>query len=207
MQKEQVLLDIKKGGVVAVVRGNTKEEAIKISDECVNGGIKAIELTFTTPLAHEAIKELSQKYGDSVIIGAGTVLDSETARIAILYGAKFIVSPHLNKEVIRLCNRYRVACMSGIMTVTEAVSAMEYGCDILKLFPGEVMGMGFLKAIKAPLPQAQIMPTGGVTAQNAAEWLEAGACAVGAGGALTKGDTAKNAAEFVKSIASYRGEQ
>lgn len=204
MEKEQVLCKIKESGIVAVVRGNTKQEALDIVKECVAGGITAIELTFTTPFAHQVIEELHHLYGDSILLGAGTVLDSETARIAILSGAQFIVSPHLNVEVIRLCNRYRIANMSGIMTITEAVTAMEAGCDILKVFPGEVLGIPFLKAIKGPLPYAQLMPTGGVTPENVGEWLQAGAVAVGAGGSLTKGNIEQNAKKFAQKISLYR---
>ncbi len=204
MEKEQVLYKIKESGIVAVVRGNTKQEALDIVKECVAGGIIAIELTFTTPFAHQVIEELHHHYGDRILLGAGTVLDSETARIAILSGAQFIVSPHLNVEVIRLCNRYRIANMSGIMTITEAVTAMESGCDILKVFPGEVLGIPFLKAIKGPLPYAQLMPTGGVTPENVGEWLQAGAVAVGAGGSLTKGNIEQNAEKFAQKISLYR---
>ncbi|WMJ23258.1 bifunctional 2-keto-4-hydroxyglutarate aldolase/2-keto-3-deoxy-6-phosphogluconate aldolase [Paludicola sp. MB14-C6] len=204
MQKEQVLLKIKQAGIVAVVRGNTKQEALDIVKECVAGGITAIELTFTTPFAHHVIEELHNQYGNSILLGAGTVLDSETARIAILSGAQFIVSPHFNADVIRMCNRYRIANMSGIMTITEAVSAMEAGCDILKVFPGEVLGINFLKAIKGPLPYAQLMPTGGVNPENVCEWLQAGAVAVGAGSSLTKGNVKQNAEQFIKQIHLFR---
>lgn len=204
MLKEQVLLQIRQQGIVAVVRGNSKQQALDIVKECVAGGIQAIELTFTTPFAHQVIEELQSQYDDSILLGAGTVLDAETARIAILSGAQFIVSPHLNTDVIRLCNRYRVANMSGIMTITEAVAAMEAGCDVLKVFPGEVLGSRFIKAIKGPLPYAQLMPTGGVTPDNVGDWLQAGAIAVGAGSSLTKGNIQQNAKAFVETVARFR---
>lgn len=202
--KEQVLLDIKESGMVAVVRGETSEKAMEIVERCIEGGIKAIELTFTVPYAHRVIEDISRKYGDEIILGAGTVLDSETARIAILSGAEFIVSPHFNPEVTKLCNRYRKASMAGILTITEAVEAMEAGVDVLKLFPGDLFGPAFIKDIRGPLPYVQIMPTGGVTAENAGEWIKAGAVAVGAGSSLMKGDVKANAALFVKNIREAR---
>lgn len=198
--KEEILLEIKESGMVAVVRGETVEEANAIVEKCIDGGIKAIELTFTVPFAHRVIEELARKYGDQIILGAGTVLDSETARIAILSGAQFIVSPNFNPEVTRLCNRYRKASMAGILTIGEAVSAMEAGVDVLKLFPGDLFGPAFIKDIKGPIPYAQIMPTGGVSVDNAAEWIRAGAVAVGAGSSLMKGDVRANAAAFMEQI-------
>lgn len=186
--------------MVAVVRGETVEEANAIVEKCIDGGIKAIQLTFTVPFAHRVIEELARKYGDQIILGAGTVLDSETARIAILSGAQFIVSPNFNPEVTRLCNRYRKASMAGILTIGEAVSAMEAGVDVLKLFPGDLFGPAFIKDIKGPIPYAQIMPTGGVSVDNAADWIRAGAVAVGAGSSLMKGDVRANAAAFMEQI-------
>lgn len=205
--KEEVLLSIKEGGMVAVVRGETSEKAMEIVEKCIEGGIRAIELTFTVPYAHRVIEDISRKYGDEIILGAGTVLDSETARIAILSGAEFIVSPHFNPEVTKLCNRYRKASMAGILTITEAVSAMEAGVDVLKLFPGDLFGPAFIKDIRGPLPYVQIMPTGGVSAENAGEWIKAGAVAVGAGSSLMKGDVKANAALFMENIRKAREEK
>ncbi len=202
--KEEVLLAIKESGMVAVVRGETSEKAMEIVEKCIDGGIKAIELTFTVPYAHRVIEDISRKYGEEIILGAGTVLDSETARIALLSGAEFIVSPHFNPEVTKVCNRYRKASMAGILTITEAVEAMEAGVDVLKLFPGDLFGPAFIKDIRGPLPYVQIMPTGGVTAENAGEWIRAGAVAVGAGSSLMKGDVKANAALFVKNIREAR---
>ncbi len=202
--KEEVLLAIKESGMVAVVRGETSEKAMEIVEKCIDGGIKAIELTFTVPYAHRVIEDISRKYGEEIILGAGTVLDSETARIALLSGAEFIVSPHFNPEVTRVCNRYRKASMAGILTITEAVEAMEAGVDVLKLFPGDLFGPAFIKDIRGPLPYVQIMPTGGVTAENAGDWIRAGAVAVGAGSSLMKGDVKANAALFVKNIREAR---
>lgn len=203
--KEQVLQAIEDSGMVAVVRGETSEQAMEIVEKCIAGGIQAVELTFTVPFAHRVIEDLARKYGDQIILGAGTVLDSETARIAILSGAEFVVSPHFNAEVVRLCNRYRKAVMQGILTVSEAVAAMEAGTDVLKLFPGELFGPAFIKAIKGPLPYARVMPTGGVNVDNVADWIKAGAVAVGAGSSLMKGDVKANAAAFVKNIREARG--
>ena len=203
MKKEDVLQTIRRSGIVAVVRGKDTEEARGIVERCIEGGVRCIELTFTVPFAHRVIEELAREYGERILLGAGTVLDSETARIAILSGAQFVVSPHLNPEVIRLCNRYRIANMAGIMTISEAVTAMESGCDLLKLFPGELSGPKFIKAIHGPLPQAEIMPTGGVSVDNVGDWLAAGAVAVGAGGCLTKGDITANARAFVEQIERF----
>ena len=188
MQKEQIIQGIKDGGLVAVVRAENSEQAIRITEACIEGGVAAIELTFTVPFAHEVIETLAKRYThDEIILGAGTVLDPETARVAMLSGAQFIVSPSFSEELVRFCNRYRCPVMPGVMTVTEAIRAMEAGADILKVFPGELSGPRFIKAIRGPLPYAQIMPTGGVNVDNAAEWIKAGAVALGAGSALTKG--------------------
>ncbi len=205
--KEEILQSIKQDGMVAVVRGETSEKAMEIVEKCIAGGIRAIELTFTVPYAHRVIEDISRKYGDQIILGAGTVLDSETARIAILSGAEFIVSPHFNPEVTKVCNRYRKASMAGILTITEAVAAMEAGVDVLKLFPGDLFGPAFIKDIRGPLPYVQIMPTGGVSAENAGEWIKAGAVAVGAGSSLMKGDVKANAALFMENIRKAREEK
>lgn len=205
MTKERVIERIKEKGIVAVIRAENSEKAFDIVEKCIDGGIDAIELTFSVPFAHHVIEDLAKKYGDKIILGAGTVLDSETARIALLSGAQYIVSPHFNPEVTKLCNRYRVASMAGVLTITEAVTAMEAGVDVLKLFPGDLSGPRFIKDIKGPLPWVQIMPTGGVDADNVGEWIKAGAVAVGAGSCLTKGDITANAKAFVENIKKARG--
>ncbi len=188
MDKKTVLDRICTCGVVAVVRAENEEQALKIAEACALAGIAGLEITFTVPGAHKVIERLSQEYSDGeIIIGAGTVLDPETARHAILAGAKFVVAPCLNTETVKLCNRYQVACMPGAMTVKEVVEAMEAGADIVKIFPGEVFGPRFIKAIKGPLPQAVLMPTGGVNLDNVSEWIKAGCVAVGVGGNLTAG--------------------
>ena len=188
MDKQTVIQNIKDAGIVAVVRAENGESAKKISDACLEGGVPAIELTFTVPGAHRVIEELAAEYKNGeMILGAGTVLDAETARIAILSGAQYIVSPYYDEATVRLCNRYAIPCMPGVMTIKDVVAALEMGVDIIKLFPGDAFGPGMVKAIKGPIPQANIMPTGGVDVNNVAQWIKAGVVAVGAGSSLTKG--------------------
>lgn len=214
MDKEQVITRITDCGIVAVVRAETPDQAKKITDACIEGGVAAIELTFTVPYAHHVIEEIARAYDPKdIILGAGTVMDSETARIAILSGAQYVVSPYFSEEVVRTCNRYRVASMPGAMSIGEVVKAMEAGADIVKVFPGELFGPKIIKAIKGPIPQAKIMPTGGVSVDNVEEWIKAGAVAVGAGGALTggakKGDyesITRLGREFREKIKAARGE-
>ncbi|MDE6372050.1 MAG: bifunctional 2-keto-4-hydroxyglutarate aldolase/2-keto-3-deoxy-6-phosphogluconate aldolase [Clostridia bacterium] len=213
MKKYNVYQTIKEQGVVVVIRGNNLQEAIKTVEACYKGGIKVIEVTFTVPRADELIRTLVEKYaGSDMLVGAGTVLDPETARIAMLAGAQFIVSPSLNVDTIKLCNRYGVPVMSGVMTPTEAQTAMEYGVDILKLFPGDIAKPAGLKALKGPFPNANIMPTGGVSQDNVEEWFKVGAYAVGAGSFLTKdaktGDfdkVEKTCRAFVEKVQSIIG--
>ena len=188
MEKEKVLQKMTDAGLVAVVRAKDAEEAIKISDACLEGGCPSIELTFTVPGAHKVIEALAAKYqSGEMLLGAGTVLDSETARVAILSGANYIVSPGFNLETAKLCNRYRVPYLPGCMTITEVLTALEAGADIVKIFPADLFGPKIIKDIKGPLPQAKMMPTGGVDADNVGEWIKAGAVAVGAGSSLIKG--------------------
>ena len=188
MEKEKVITKICDGGLVAVIRAETSEQAKKITEACIAGGVTAIELTFTVPGAHEIISELAKLYSpEEILLGAGTVLDPETARIAILSGAQYVVSPCLNINTVKLCNRYRIPIMPGAMTIKEVVEGMEAGADIIKVFPGELFGPTFVKAIRGPLPQARIMPTGGVSVDNVGEWIKAGCVAVGVGGNITAG--------------------
>jgi 2-dehydro-3-deoxyphosphogluconate aldolase/(4S)-4-hydroxy-2-oxoglutarate aldolase len=213
MLKLKVLGNIVESGLVAIVRTNSSEQAGRIADACARGGAAAIEITFTVPGAPAVIEDLAKKYkAGEILVGAGTVLDPETARLAILSGAQYIVSPSLSPETARLCNRYQVPYMPGAGTMREIVEAMECGADIVKLFPGETLGPAFVKAAKGPLPQAALMPTGGVTLENVGEWIKAGAVAVGVGGSLTAGaqtgnfqaitDTAK---QFIQQIQQARG--
>ena len=212
MDKEKVITKICDAGIVAVVRAENAEKAMRITDACIEGGVAAIELTFTVPGAHRVIETLASKYtSDQIILGAGTVMDSETARTAILSGAEYIVSPYFNLDTVKLCNRYRVPMLPGVMTPTEAVTAMEAGCDIIKIFPGNIVGPAAISSFKGPLPQGEFMPSGGVDVDNVDKWIKAGAYAVGTGSSLTKGAktgdfaavTAK-AKEFVEAVAAAR---
>ena len=187
MKREEILTKIKESGVIAVIRGAGYEEGVRSSRACVEGGIDVIEVTYTMPGASEVISALRKEYGDKVLVGAGTVLDPETARAAMLAGAQFIVAPSLNTDTIRLCNRYCVPCVPGIGTASELQQALEAGVGLVKLFPGDVYKPSGLKALKGPFHQADIMPTGGVSADNVQEWFKAGAVAVGAGSFLTAG--------------------
>ena len=171
--------------MVAIVRAGTADAALQIAEACIAGGITALEVAFTTPDTLDVIKTLRQRHGADVMLGAGTVLDPETARQAILAGAQFIISPSVNVDTIRLCQRYQVLAMPGVMTPTEIVTALEAGADIIKIFPAEVFGPAYIKALRAPLPQAPLMPTGGVSVENLAAWFDNGALAVGIGSSLT----------------------
>nr|WP_298055832.1 bifunctional 2-keto-4-hydroxyglutarate aldolase/2-keto-3-deoxy-6-phosphogluconate aldolase [uncultured Lachnoanaerobaculum sp.] len=215
MRKEQVLTRMKEDCLVAVVRAKNKEQGEKVIDAIVAGGINFIEITMTMDEGNpvEFIQFMADKYrnNDKVVIGAGTVLDPETARAVILAGANYVVSPGLNVETIKLCNRYRVPMLPGVMSPTEAITALEAGCDIIKVFPGNVVGPGAISSFKGPLPQGDFMPSGGVDVDNVDKWIKAGACAVGTGSSLTKGAktgdfaavTAK-AREFVEAVAAAR---
>lgn len=187
MQKVDTLSRLGAAGVVSVVRGESKEIAYKTAIACIKGGVKAIELTFTAPSADELIKQLNEEFeNDSeVIVGAGTVLDAITARVAIMAGAKFIVSPAFDRETAFICNEYQIPYLPGCMTINEIKSALRYGADVVKVFPGSSVGKEFVKAIKAPLPFVNVMPTGGVNLENMHEWFDLGVVAVGAGSDLT----------------------
>lgn len=207
MRKYEVLKRIEEVGVVAVVRAENSEVAKRIALACMDGGVDSIEITFTVPGANKVIENLTEEFGDKLLVGAGTVLDSETARIAILAGAKYIVSPGFDLDTAKLCNRYQIPYMPGCMTITEMITAMEAGADIIKVFPGSAFGPDFIKAIKGPLPQAVLMPTGGVSLDNVDQWIKNGCIAVGVGGNLTKGsseDMTKAAKEFVEKVKEAR---
>lgn len=214
MKKLATLTKLMNCGVVAVVKADSKEEAFNISEACVKGGIYGIEVTFTVQDADLVIKELVSIYknNNKVIIGAGTVLDATSARIAILAGAEYIVSPSFDEETAKLCNLYQVPYMPGCMTITEMKEALKAGVDIVKLFPGNAYGPDFVKAIKAPLPQINLMPTGGVNLENIEKWIQNGCVAVGVGGNLVApaktGEYEKItelARAYVKKIQAARG--
>jgi 2-dehydro-3-deoxyphosphogluconate aldolase/(4S)-4-hydroxy-2-oxoglutarate aldolase len=212
MKRIKIINDMLESGVVAVIRAESKDEAIKVIDAVKKGGIKSLEITMTVPGAIDIIKELSEIYKDEdVIIGAGTVLDPETARACILAGAKYIVSPTFSAETVKLCNRYRVPVMPGVMTVKEVVEALELGVEVLKVFPGGAFGPSIIKDFKGPIPQGNFMPTGGVSLDNVKDWIKAGAVAVGTGSSLTAGAKTGNydlvtetAAEFVEEVRKAR---
>jgi len=196
--KIEVLGKIVASGLVAVIRADSHDQGERIATACAEGGVGALEITYTVPGCTQVIEHLAKKFSNHILVGAGTVLDSETARIAILAGAQFVVSPSLNRETARLCNRYQIPYMPGAATVGEVIEAMECGADIVKVFPGELLGPAFVKAVKGPLPQASLMPTGGVTLDNAADWIRAGSVAVGAGSNLTSGAKTGNYAAITQ---------
>ena len=213
MDKEAILQKIQDCGLVAVVRAETPDKALRIADACIEAGVAGIELTYTVPGASKIIERLAQEYQGSTdfIVGAGTVNDSATARIAILSGAQYLVSPYLDEGMIATCHSYRVASMAGAMTVWEIAQAVKAGTDIVKLFPGDILGPRFIKLVHGPMPYVKMMPTGGVTVDNAAEWIKAGAVALGAGATLTfgadSGDYAcvkKTARQFLENIKNAR---
>jgi 2-dehydro-3-deoxyphosphogluconate aldolase / (4S)-4-hydroxy-2-oxoglutarate aldolase len=214
MSRDRTLARILESGIVAVVRFDSSEPLVKVAKALAQGGVTAIEVTFTVPGAIDVIRQVSHELGDSIALGAGTVLDPETARSAILAGAEYIVAPTLNHEVIRLCRRYDKAVMPGALTPTEVLSAWESGADIVKVFPADVGGPGYLKALHGPLPQIRLMPTGGVDLTTAESFLRAGACCLGVGSALVDpkavaaGDFARIrdlAAQFTAIVRQFRG--
>lgn len=202
MLKMDVLQRIRKEGMVAIVREGAEAHALAVAEACIDGGVAALEIALTTPGALRIIETLRKLHGEDVLLGAGTVLDPETARVAILSGAQFIISPTVNQDVIRLCNRYQVASLPGAMTPTEIITAMEAGADIIKVFPSETMGPAYIKALQGPLPHAPLMPTGGVTLDNLGEWFRHGSVAVGIGSSLT--GTAKSG-DYAAIAANARG--
>jgi 2-dehydro-3-deoxyphosphogluconate aldolase / (4S)-4-hydroxy-2-oxoglutarate aldolase len=212
LDKFEIINKICENGLVSVIRAETMEKALNLADACAKAGISSVEVTFTVAGAENVIKELcSRKYENNILIGAGTVLDPETAKVAILAGAKYIISPAFNIETAKLCNRYQVPYMPGAMTIKEVIECMEAGADIVKIFPAELFGPTIIKAIKGPLPQAKLMPTGGISVENVDQWIKAGSCAVGVGGNLTKlaanGDyeaLVNMGKEFIKRIKAAR---
>ncbi len=186
MKKYEILKKINEAKLIAVVRGSSVDEAMLITEKIVDGGIVGIEITYTTPNATRVIELLCKKYGDKICLGAGTVLDESTAVSAIHAGANYIVSPHFDKNIALICNKYHIPYLPGVMTVREIVEAHTYGVDVVKLFPGGDVGMGFAKNVKGPIPHFEFMPTGGVSLDNLAKWLDCNAFSVGIGGFLTE---------------------
>ncbi|MCD8880426.1 bifunctional 2-keto-4-hydroxyglutarate aldolase/2-keto-3-deoxy-6-phosphogluconate aldolase [Mammaliicoccus sciuri] len=192
MKKYKILNQLHENYLVAVVRGNDEDETKKIVDEIIKGGFKNIEITFTVPNAEEVINQVHKQYGDDIVLGAGTVLDATTAQIAINKGAQYIVSPHLDTNISKLCNIYSIPYLPGCSSATEIIEALRYGSDLIKLFPGGQLGAGFIKDIKGPVPNVELMPSGGVNLDNVSDWIEKGSFAVGIGGDLTKEFTGNN---------------
>jgi 2-dehydro-3-deoxyphosphogluconate aldolase/(4S)-4-hydroxy-2-oxoglutarate aldolase len=184
MGRLQQLERVLDAGIVAVVRAPDPAGLVEVIRALAAGGVTVAEVTLTVPNALEVVREAKRVLGDSVLLGAGTVLDPETCRAALLAGAEFIVSPTFNFDVIRLCRRYDKLVMPGAFTPTEILTAWEVGADVVKVFPADVVGPAFFKAMRGPLPQIRLMPTGGVDLTNAAEFLKAGACCLGVGSQL-----------------------
>lgn len=200
-------------GIVAVIRSSSSEQLVEVAQALYEGGIDVLEVTFTVPRVLEIIAAVRQALGSKVLLGAGTVLDTESARAAFLAGAEFLVSPVVNKDVISLCNRYDKLVMPGAFTPTEVLTAWEAGADVIKVFPADVGGPNYLKSLHGPLPQVRLLPTGGVNLDTIGDFLRAGACAVGLGGALVEpkaveaGDMARIrdlAAKYVAAVKTTR---
>jgi len=213
MKPSDTLARILDCGIVAVVRAEKGDQLVDVAEALLAGGVEAIEVTFTVPAAHRVIERVAERLGDRIVLGAGTVLDPETARIAMLSGAHYIVAPNVNPKVIEMCRRYSKPVMPGALTPTEVIAAWEAGADVVKVFPSDLTGPKYLKALHGPLPHIRLMPTGGVNLQTAAEFLQAGACALGVGTSLVDpktvaaGDFAKIEAlarQFVQIVREFR---
>ncbi len=188
MTKLEQMQRIEACGIVAIIRANSSNELIEAAAAIQTGGVNVIEITMTTPDALQVIGDVAARLGDAVLIGVGSVLDAETARAAMLAGAEFVVSPVTKPDVIEICNRYGKVVIPGAFTPTEILSAWETGADYVKVFPSSGVGFSYIKDIKAPLPQIPLIPTGGINADNAAEFIKAGAAALGVGSALVSSD-------------------
>ena len=215
MDKEKMLQFLIDNGVVAIVRADNSAQLVQVAEAIREGGVRAIEFTMTTPDALDLIKETSRKLGSDVLLGAGTVLDPETCRAAILAGAQFIVTPTLNTEVIKLCQRYSKVVIPGAFTPTEILTAWEAGADIVKVFPATLGGPQYIRDVRAPLPQIRLAPTGGVSLENTADFIKAGAVAVAVGSNLVNNklvkegklaEIAEAARKFVAEVKKARGQ-
>jgi 2-dehydro-3-deoxyphosphogluconate aldolase/(4S)-4-hydroxy-2-oxoglutarate aldolase len=214
MERAEKLDLVRRTGVIAIMRAESSEQLIEAADAIKEGGVHVIEVTMTTPGALNVIAQASKRYGTSVLFGAGSVLDVETARAAILAGAGFVVAPTLDLATIQLCNRYAIPVMPGCFTPTEALAAWQAGADMVKLFPASVGGPALVKAILAPLPQLEIVPVGGVNLDTAASFIAHGAAALGVGSSLVNqktlhaGDTdelTRRASAFIEQVRIGRG--
>jgi 2-dehydro-3-deoxyphosphogluconate aldolase / (4S)-4-hydroxy-2-oxoglutarate aldolase len=205
-----MLQRIQSTGIIPIIRVPGADEALRLTQAVLEGGIDVVEVTMTVPGALQVLERLAVGSGDSLLLGAGTVLDPESARLCILAGARFLVTPNLEPSVIRMAHRYGVPVAAGAMTPTEVARALEEGADLIKLFPSSGLGPSYLKALRAPLPQAPLVPTGGVSLENIGDWFAAGAVAVGVGGELTAGGdpatVTRRAREFRAAVRRARGE-
>jgi 2-dehydro-3-deoxyphosphogluconate aldolase/(4S)-4-hydroxy-2-oxoglutarate aldolase len=214
MPKSEVVRRIGNAGWVAIVRCDSTEEALRIGEGCAQGGAAAVEVTFSVPNATDVIRALSERFGASdLLVGAGTVLNPAMAREALDAGAQYVISPHFNPATVAFCVQAGVAAMPGAMTPTEIVAAHEAGADVIKIFPGEIVGPAFIRAVRAPLPHIPLMPTGGVTLDNIKQWFDAGVFAVGIGSYVSApakhGDlagVANRARELTERIRAVRAE-
>ena len=208
MQKMEITRRMYEAGALAVVRAETLERASEIAEGCIKGGVPVMEMSFTLNNAGEVIKGLREKYGDDLIVGAGTVLDAETARHAVLCGAQFVIAPNYDEGVAKVCNRYQIPYAPGCTRVTEAVNALSMGAAFIKAFPiSDFYGPKLAKVFKTPIPTMPIMASGGINLENLETWLESGADVCGFGGLLTKGtseDIAANAKKIHDIIAAFR---
>ncbi|MDU5106834.1 ketohydroxyglutarate aldolase [Clostridium sp.] len=208
MKKVNIINRMVEVGALAIVRAKTIERACEIADGCIKGGIPVMEMSYTLNNAGEIIKGLKEKYGDSLIVGAGTVLDSETARHAILNGAEFIIAPNYNEDVAKICNRYQIPYAPGCTSLTEAIDGLTMGASFIKAFPiSDFYGPKLVKVFKTPLPDMPILASGGITLDNLHIWLENGVEVCGFGGLLTTGsseDIANNASKIRKIIKNSR---
>jgi len=215
MSRQDDLQRVLNCGLVAIIRSPSSDQLVSVAKALYDGGIDVIEVTFTVPKPLEVLAAVRKELGDRILLGAGTILDAETARAALLAGAEFLVSPTVNPEIIRLCNRYDKVVMPGAFSPTEILAAWEAGADVVKVFPSDVLGPSYLKAVKGPLPQIRLMPTGGVNLKTLRDFMAAGACAVGLGSSLVekdaveKGDMARIrslASQYVELMRSVRAE-
>src|SRR5437588_4442906 len=186
MSKESQLHHVLDCGIVAVVRSPDSQQLVEVARALADGGVSVVEITMSVPNALDVLRQVRQALGSRILLGAGTVLDPETARAVLLAGAEYIVAPTVNLDVIRLCQRYDKLVMPGAFSPTEILTAWEAGEDIVKVFPAEVVGPAFFKALAGPLPQVRLMPAGGVDLNTAAAFLKAGACCLGVGGQLVE---------------------
>jgi 2-dehydro-3-deoxyphosphogluconate aldolase/(4S)-4-hydroxy-2-oxoglutarate aldolase len=203
MSRHTDLQRVLDSGLVAIIRAPSGDQLVQVSEALLAGGIDVIEVTFTVPGVLDIIKQVREKLGKKILLGAGTVLDAETARAAILAGAEFIVTPTVNVDVIKLCNRYDKLVMAGGFTPTEILTAWEAGADVVKVFPADVGGPNYLKAIHGPLPQVRLLPTGGVNLDTLADFVKAGASAVGLGSSLVEKEAlAKGDMDRIRTVAA-----